>query len=119
MKISSKILLILSAAMGAGFVVMCVIETLDRRGRDNVMQLFAGWFFYAVFFLLPAALLAFAALSPKARTALLLPGAAVCLIIAAAVKFVLAMPWFFALPSAVSAAMSAVLAIKRAARRKV
>lgn len=63
----SAALFVISGAITAVFVVMCLNQIIDRRGLDNIMQLFTGLIIYSVIFLIPAAVCAFFAAKTKKR----------------------------------------------------
>lgn len=111
---SSKLLLGISGALIIVFVVMCADQTLNRNkyAIDNVLQLFAGYIFFAVYFVVPAGILAACALFPRKNPILLIFGALISAFIAAFV-FLVGSLWIFAVPAVFSAAVCVILAIKR------
>lgn len=116
-KTSARILLGVSGAITVLFVVMCLNQILDRRGIDNIMQLFAGIFFYALFLLPPAAIIAAAALFLRGKTILLIIGAVLNVLLAALMIF-LKVLWILTVPALASAAVCTVFAINSKKRGK-
>lgn len=113
MRKSSKVLLVISGLLIIVFIVMCADQTICRKKYviDNVLQLFAGFIFYAVYFIVPAGILAACALFPRKNLILLIFCALIGAFIAAFV-FVVGSPWIFAVPAIFSAAVSVISAIK-------
>lgn len=110
-KAISRLLFCISGAITAGFVIMCIVETVDNSGRDNIMQLFTAYILYGVFFLLPAAIVAETALFMRGKTVLLAVGAAVSVLIVL-LLMLLKVLWILSLPAVVSAALCVIFAIK-------
>lgn len=111
---SSKILLGISGVLIIMFVVMCVDQTLNRKKYviDNVFQLFTGYIFYAVYFIVPAGILAACALLPRKNPILLIFCALIGAFIAAFV-FLVGSLWIFAVPAVFSVAVCVISAIER------
>lgn len=111
---SSKIILGISGVLIILFVVICADQTLNRKNYviDNVFQLFTGYIFYAVYFIVPAGILAAYALFPRNNPILLICCALISVLIAAFV-FLVGGLWIFAVPAIFSAAVCVISAIKR------
>ncbi len=109
---SKRILLGVSGVFTVMFVVMCLNQILDRRGNciDNIMQIFAGIFFYALFFLLPAAIIAATALEFIGKPLPLITGAVVSVLLAA-LMLLLKAHWIMTIPALTSAVICTVFAI--------
>lgn len=116
-KTPSMVLLGLSGLITVGFVIACIFEIIDRQSRDNIMQLFAGFFCYALFLLLPAAILAATALFLRGRTVLLIIGAVMSVLVVM-LMLVLRVLWIMTVPALVSAAVCVVFAVKSKKRGK-
>lgn len=117
---SSKILLGISGVLIIMFVVICADQTLNRKKYviDNVFQLFTGYIFYAVYFIVPAGILAACALFPRKKTILLIFCALIGAFIAAFV-FLVGSLWIFAVPAVFSAVVCVIFAVKHKNRGKI
>lgn len=115
----SRILFGISGAIAAGFVIMCIIMTIANKGRDRFFkELFRVFFFYGIFFLLPAAITAAAALYLRRNTVFLAVGAAVCAAIIA-LMLILQVLWIMTLPTLITAAVCMILAVLAHKKKEV
>lgn len=92
------------------FIVACVVDSFSAGVYDNVMQRVTGYIMYGLFYLLPAAIMAAAALYFRRNTVLLAVGAAVCAAIIA-LMLILRVLWIMTLPALITAAVCVVLSV--------
>lgn len=92
------------------FTVACVVDFFGTGVYDNVMQRVTGFIMYGLFFLLPAAITAAAALYLRRNTVFLAVGAAVCAAIIA-LMLILQVLWIMTLPALITAAVCVILAV--------
>lgn len=118
-KTLSRILLSISGAITAGFVIMCIIMTVANKGRDSFTELFTMFFLYAIFFLLPAAILAATALFLRGKTVALVTGAVISALLVVLIVFLSKDLPIIAMPAVVSAALCVIFAVKSKKRGKI
>lgn len=114
---SKRILLSVSGVLTVIFLVKCVVSIFDRKGLNNIMQLFAGFFFHALYFLLPAAIIVATALEFSGKPLPLIMGAVVSVLLAAFI-LLLRERWIMTIPALTSAVICAVYALNSIMRGK-
>lgn len=106
----SVVLLCGSGVSALFFTVACVVDFFSAGVYDNIMQRVTGLIMYGLFFLLPAAIMAAAALYLRRNTVFLAVGAAVCAAIIA-FMLILRVLWIMTLPALITAAVCVILAV--------